>query len=409
MEVLILEYINRPKYIEKIKQFVGKPIIKVLTGMRRVGKSTILTIIKDELLNNVPDENKIYLNFESLEFLDIKNASTLIKYLKPLWENLNGKIYFFFDEIQLVCGWEQVINGLRVDKDCDIYITGSNSTLISGDLATLLAGRYIEFEIQAFTFSEFIEVFKDMNLSKEDLFDKFIKLGGMPFLKYFDLDEIPSFKYLSDVYNTVLVKDVLEYNKIRDVDIFNRILSYVIENIGHTFSASSIKKYFINENRNVSVDTILNYLEYCKQAFIIKKVPRYDAAGKKILKVEEKYYLTDHGFRQARGFSNTKDIERTLENIVYIELISRGYDVKIGKVKDKEIDFIAKKGDQLHYYQVSYIMGDETTREREFGVYKLIEDNFPKYVLTMDSIDFSQEGIIHKNIIDFLLEDTLAL
>lgn len=400
-----MHYISRPKYIEEIKQFVNKPVIKVLTGMRRVGKSTILIIIKDEILGKVPEENKIYLNFESTEFFNVNDASTLLKYLQPLLEKLAGKIYFFFDEIQLVSGWEQVVNGLRVDKDCDIYITGSNSTLISGDLATLLAGRYVQFEIQPFTFSEFIRVFKDVNLSKQDLFSKFIQLGGMPFLKYFNLDEAPSFKYLSDVYNTVLIKDVLQYNNIRDVDIFNRILLYVIENIGHTFSASSIKRYFKNENRKVSLDTILNYLEYCNQAFIIKKVPRYDTVGKKLLKVDEKYYLTDHGFRQAKGFSNTKDIERTLENIVYIELVSRGYDVKIGKIQDKEIDFVVKKGNQLSYFQVSYMMGEENTREREFGVYKSIEDNFPKYVLSMDSIDFSQDGIVHKNIIDFLLED----
>ncbi|CAN2326646.1 AAA family ATPase [Fusobacterium sp. oral taxon C10] len=194
----------------------------------------------------------------------------------------------------------------------------------SGDLATLLAGRYVEFEIQPFTFIEFKQVFENTNLSKENLFDKFIQLGGISFLKYFDLDKTPSFKCLNDVYNTVLVKDVLQYNNIRDVGLFNRIFSYVIENIGHTFSASSIKNYLKNENRNISVDTILNYLEYCSLAFIIKKIPRYDTLGKKILKIDEKYYLTDHGFRQAIGFSNTKDIERILENIVCIELISRG-------------------------------------------------------------------------------------
>ena len=384
-----MDYIPRPKYIEKIKQFIDKPIIKILTGMRRVGKSTLLLIIKDDILKDIPTENKIYINFESTNFFDINNSHTLLEYLQALLENISGKVYFFFDEIQLVSDWEQVINGLRVDRDCDIYLTGSNSTLISGDLATLLAGRYVEFEIQPFTFIEFKQIFKNTNLSKEILFEKFIQLGGMPFLKYFDLNESPSFKYLNDVYNTVLVKDVLQYNNIRDVDLFNRIFSYVIENIGHTFSASSIK----------------NYLEYCSLAFIIKKIPRYDTVGKKILKIDEKYYLTDHGVRQAIGFSNTKDIERTLENIVCIELISRGYEVKIGKVKDKEIDFIAKKGKELSYYQISYIMGDEKTREREFGVYKSITDNFPKYVLSMDHFNFSQDGIIHKNIIDFLLED----
>ena len=399
-----MDYINRPRYIERIKQFIDKPIIKVFTGMRRVGKSTLLNIIKDEILSQVPNENKFYLNFESIEFLNIDNAKLLWNYLQPLLKNRTGKIYLFFDEIQLVNGWEQLINGLRVDLDCDIYLTGSNSMVTSGELATLLAGRYIEFEIQAFTFSEFIEIFKSSNLSNEILFEKFVQLGGMPFLKHFNLEESPSFKYLSDVYNTVLVKDVLQYNNIRDVDVFERILNYAIENIGHIFSANSIKNYLKNENRNISVDTILNYLEYCNKAFIIKKVPRYDILGKKILKVEEKYYLTDHGFRSARGFSNTKDIERTLENIVYTELISRGYEVKIGRIKELEIDFIAKKLDKLYYYQVSYILGNEETREREFRVYSLVQDNFPKYVLSMDRMDFSSNGIIHKNIIDFLME-----
>ena len=401
-----MDYIIRPKYLDKIAKFIDKPVIKVLTGMRRVGKSTILTIIKDEFLSDVPSKNKIYLNFESIEFLSISDANSLSNYLEPLLKNLDGKVYFFFDEIQLVNGWEKIINGLRVDRECDIYLTGSNTTLISGDLATFLAGRYVKFEIQPFTFSEFIQIFANKDLTNEELFEKFIKVGGMPFLKHFDLEETPSYKYLNDVYNTVLIKDVLQYNNIRNVDIFNRILSFVFENIGHNFSANSIKKYFKNESRKISVDTILNYLEYCNQAFIIKKVPRYDTLGKKILKIDEKYYLTDHGFRQARGFSNTKDIERTLENIVYIELLSRGFDVKIGKVKDKEIDFIAKKGNQTYYYQVSYLMENEKTRKREFGVYQLIEDNFPKYVLSMDRINFSQDGIIHKNITDFLLSDS---
>ena len=398
-----MDYINRPKYIEKIKLFVDKPIIKVITGMRRVGKSTLLTIIKDRLLNKVKDENKIYLNFESIELININNQNSLINYLNPLISNLKGKIYFFFDEIQIVKDWEKVINGIKVDYDCDIYITGSNSTLISGDLVTLLAGRYVEFEIQPFTFSEFVDSYKELNLSKESLFNKYIQLGGMPFLKYFQLEAVPSTKYLSDVFNTVLVKDVLQYNSIRDVDIFNRILSYVIENIGNTFSANSIKKFLKNEDRKVSVDTVLNYLDFCTKAFIIKKVPRFDTVGKKLLKVDEKYYLTDHGFRQARGFSNIKDIERTLENIIYIELLSRGYEVTIGKINNKEIDFIAKMNNEIKYFQVSYLMNNENTRNREFGVLLEIKDNFSKYVLSMDKLDFSQNGIIHKNIIDFLL------
>lgn len=399
-----MDYIFRNKYIEKIKKFIDKPIVKILTGMRRVGKSTILNIIKDQVLKDVPDENKIYMNFESFEFFDIKDANALKDYLSEKLKDKEGKVYFFFDEIQLVKDWEKVVNGLRVSHNCDIYITGSNSKLISGDLATLLAGRYVEFEIQPFTFDEFSEIYRSSNLSREELFQKFIKIGGMPGLKYFNLEEEVSQKYLNDIYNTVLVKDVLNYNNIRDVDIFNRILSFAMQNIGANFSASAIRNYLKSENRNISVDTVLNYLEYCNKAFVLKKVPRYDLGGKKLLKVDEKYYLTDHGFRQSMGFSNVKDIEKSLENIVYIELLSRGYNVKIGKVKDREIDFVAKKSEEISYFQIAYLMENEKTREREFGAYDLVTDNYPKYVLSMDKLDFSQRGIVHKNIIDFLLE-----
>ena len=395
-----MDYIIREKYISKIKPFINKPVLKILTGMRRVGKSSLLHIIKYEILKDVADENKIYINFEAINSLDISNANSLLEYLKPLLEDVKGKVYFFFDEIQVIDGWEEVISDLKHNRDYDIFLTSSNKKLISS-----LSEKYVEFEIQPFTFSEFKKAFENMELSKENLFYKFIQLGGLPFLKYFDLDEIPSFEYLNDIYNTVLVKDVLQYNNIRDVDLFNHIFSYVIANVGQSFSASSIKTYLKNKNKNISVDTILNYLEYCNVAFLIKKVPRYDVLSKKTLKVDEKYYLTDHGFRQATGFPITQDIERILENIVYIELLSRGYDVKVGKVKDKEINFIAKKEKSLSYYQISYKIRDEKTRERIFETYNSITDNFPKYILSMDHSNFSQDGVIHKNIIDFLLED----
>ena len=395
-----MDYISREKYINKIKALINKPIIKILTGMRRVGKSSLLHIIKDEILKDVADENKIYINFEATNLLSINNANSLLEYLKPLLEDVKGKVYFFFDEIQVIDGWEEVISDLKHNRDYDIFLTSSNKKLISN-----LSEKYVEFEIQPFTFSEFKKAFENMELSKENLFYKFIQLGGLPFLKYFDLDETPSFEYLNDIYSTVLVKDVLQYNNIRDVDLFNHIFSYILTNVGQSFSANSIKTYLKNKNKNISVDTILNYLEYCNVAFLIKKVPRYDIISKKTLKVDEKYYLIDHGFRQATGFPIAKDIEKVLENIVYIELISRGYEVKVGKVKDKEINFIAKKEKSLSYYQISYKIRDEKTRERIFETYNSITDNFPKYVLSMDHSNFSQDGVIHKNIIDFLLED----
>ena len=395
-----MDYISREKYINKIKALINKPVIKILTGMRRSGKSSLLHIIKDEILKDVADENKIYINFEATNLLSINNVNSLLEYLKPLLEDVKGKVYFFFDEIQVIDGWEEVISDLKHNRDYDIFLISSNKKLISS-----LSEKYVEFEIQPFTFSEFKKAFENMELSKENLFYKFIQLGGLPFLKYFDLDETPSFEYLNDIYNTVLVKDVLQYNNIRDVDLFNHIFSYVIANVGQSFSASSIKTYLKNKNKNISVDTILNYLEYCNVAFLIKKVPRYDVLSKKTLKVDEKYYLTDHGFRQATGFPITQDIERILENIVYIELLSRGYEVKVGKVKDKEINFIAKKEKDLSYYQISYKIRDEKTRERIFETYNLVTDNFPKYVLSMDHSNFSQDGVIHKNIIDFLLKE----
>ena len=395
-----MDYIIREKYISKIKPFINKPVLKILTGMRRVGKSSLLHIIKDEILKDVADENKIYINFGATNLLSINNVNSLLEYLKPLLEDVKGKVYFFFDEIQVIDGWEEVISDLKHNRNYDIFLTSSNKKLISS-----LSEKYVEFEIQPFTFSEFKKAFENMELSKENLFYKFIQLGGLPFLKYFDLDETPSFEYLNDIYNTVLVKDVLQYNNIRDVDLFNHIFSYVLTNIGQSFSASSIKTYLKNKNKNISVDTILNYLEYSNIAFLIKKVPRYDILSKKTLKVDEKYYLTDHGFRQATGFPITQDIKRILENIVYIELLSRGYEVKVGKVKDKEINFIAKKEKSLSYYQISYKIRAEKTRERIFETYNSITDNFPKYVLSMDHSNFSQDGVIHKNIIDFLLED----
>lgn len=402
-----MDFVKRKEYIDKIKPFINKPVIEVITGMRRVGKSTFLKIISQKILKDIEESNKIYLNFETLELLKIKTDIELVEYLKPLLKNKKDKVYMFFDEIQLVKNWERVINALRINENYDIYITGSNSSLMSSKISTLLSGRYVQIEIQPFNFREFLKLYSDKNLVYEELFKKYINIGGIPFLKYFDLDENSCVKYLQDLYNTVIVKDVIEYNKVRDVDMFNRILTYVFENIGQTFSSRSIQKFLKNENRNISVDTILNYLEYAKSAYIIKKVPRYDVVGKKILSVDEKYFITDHGLRYAKGFSNEKNIERILENIVYIELLSRGYKVNIGRVNDKEIDFIAVKGDKKEYYQVSYLLETEETRNREFGVYQKVNDNYPKYVLSMDKMNFSQNGIIHLNIIQFLCERSI--
>lgn len=402
-----MENILRPRYMNKIRPFIDKPVIKVLTGIRRAGKSTLLKLIIETELSHVDSSHIIFINFESAHAQDYRNDQNLMAHVQERTKNLKGKIYFFFDEIQQVTHWENAINAFRVDYDADIYITGSNSTLLSGKLATLLGGRYVQFEILPFTFSEFSLLFQEQNWGQSALFEAYIRLGGMPFIRYFNLEESPTYKYLEDVYHTVLIKDVLEYNNIRDVDAFQRIMLYIMENIAHPFSAFSISKYFKHEQRKISVDTILNYLTFATESYLIKKIPRYDALGKKILKVDEKYFLCDHGFRNAMGFSNQKDIERTLENIICNELLSRGYQLTIGRASNLEIDFIATKQKEKRYFQVCYLLSDESTRHREFSVFEKIKDQHPKYVLSMDTIDFSQNGILHRNIIDFLMTEAL--
>ena len=401
-----MDYIARPKYIEKIKQFIDKPIIKILTGMRRVGKSTLLLIIKDDILKDIPNENKIYINFESTNFFNINNSHTLLKYLQPLLENISGKVYFFFDEIQLVSDWEQVINGLRVDRDCDIYLTGSNSTLISGDLATLLAGRYVEVEIYPFSFKEFCSIYQNINISKEEMFEKYVKLGGMPFLHNLNYEVESSMQYLKDIYSSIILKDITQRNNIRNTELLERIINYIVMNIGNTFSANSISKYFKSENRKVAVDTVLNYIKACENAFLIHKVPRYEIQGKEVLNVSEKYYIADHGIREAILETNERDINQIFENIVYMELLRKGYNIKIGKLNNLEIDFVCTKtNNEKIYIQVAYLLASEDTIKREFLPFEKINDNYPKYVISMDKFDMSRNGIKHLNIIDFLLKD----
>ena len=271
-----MKTILRERYISKIKPFINTPVIKILTGMRRVGKSTLMLQIKDILLEDVPTENKIYINFEAFNFMSIKNSDDLKNYLQSILNSKDpsAKLYFFFDEIQLVENWERIVNALRLNENYDIYITGSNSNIISGELSTLLAGRFVEFEIQPFVFSEYKEQYAHLHLTDDELFGNYIKYGGMPSLIYFDGNDDASFKYLNDVYNTVVVKDVMQHNQIRDIDIFNRIMTFAVENIGHTFSASNIRNFLKSENRKVSVDTVLNYLDFLTKAFIIKKVSR---------------------------------------------------------------------------------------------------------------------------------------
>lgn len=398
--------IIRETYLKKIRPFIGGELIKVMTGIRRSGKSVMLEMIAKELIDSgISKENLITINFENMRYSHLLTAQALHDEISNRIQNIEGKVYLFFDEIQEVKDWEKCINSFRVEFDCDIYITGSNARLLSGELATYLGGRYVEFVIYPFSFEEFVELYQISypEASVDICFKKYLLAGGMPYLGNLGYEEEPSRQYLNDLYNSVQLKDIIKRNKVRDADLLERIISYVLANVGTTFSATSISKFLKNENRNVAADTIINYLKYCTDAYLFYQVKRQDLQGKQILSTNEKYYLADHGIREAVYGNNMRDINLILENIVYIELLRRGYSVTVGKTGDKEVDFIAeKKGDKL-YIQVCYILASEETIEREFGVYKKIPDNYPKYVVSLDEFDMSRDGIKHKNIKEFLM------
>lgn len=397
--------IKREKYLKKIRGFYDQDLIKVITGIRRSGKSTLLKQIIDELKSNgFTEEEIIYINFEDIDMSFIKNDMDLNEYIKKQIKT-KGKYYLFFDEIQNVINWEKAVNSFRATKNVSIFITGSNSNLLSGELATLLSGRYVSFKIQPFSFKEICELkkLKDRN-EIEKAFEDYIKWGGMP-QRFSFKEELEIKNYLMDLYDSIIVKDIISRYKIKDVELLNKILEYLISTPAQQFSVISIVNYLKKENRICSNETLYNYLSYIINSFIMSKAKRYDLKGKKVLSTNDKYYLTDLGLSQIKSTIKTKGKGSLLENIVYNELISRGYEVLVGKSDSSEIDFIASYFDEKIYIQVAYILADDSVVEREFGAYKGIEDNYPKYVLTMDKFDFSQDGIIHKNVIDWLLED----
>jgi predicted AAA+ superfamily ATPase len=398
--------IKRELYMKQIRPFIDNELIKVLTGLRRSGKSVMLELIQEELRSSGVDKVQfISFNFEEMSNAHLNTAEALREEILARTKSIDGKVYLFFDEIQEVTEWERCVNSLRVELDCDIYITGSNAKLLSGELATLLAGRYIEFIIYPFSFAEFSELYKGSNSadSQSEVFSKYLTLGGMPFLHNLMFATQPSHQYLNEIYNSVVLKDIVGRNKIRDVDLLERIIAYITTNIGNTFSATSIAKFFKSEKRTVATETILNYIKFCMDAYLFYRVQRQDLQGKKILSTSEKYYIADHGIREAVFGGNMQNINLILENIVYIELLRRGYVVTVGKDSAKEIDFVCEKQSDKLYIQVTYLLASEDTVQREFGAYDAIRDNFPKYVVSLDDLDMSRNGIKHLNIRNFLL------
>lgn len=399
----------REKYLSKIRPFYGQDLIKVILGIRRCGKSVLLTQIMEELKQNgIKEDHIVFINFELKEYSFIETDNDLHEYVNEKLKD-SKKYYLFFDEIQKVKNWELAINSFKakLGEKISIFITGSNSDLLSSELATHIAGRYVSFTIYPFSFKEVCTLENRTEKNKYELqalFDDYIIWGGMP--QRFSFEFLEQTKtYLSDIYDSIVVKDIMERFNIKDLDLFNRIVEYVVTTPSQTFSAENLAKYFqSSEDRGVTKNTLYNYLDYMCKAFLIHKTDRYDVRGKRILTGKYKYYLTDLGIGQVLNTGKKLQMGAYLENVVYNELLSRGYDVKVGTLEQGEIDFIATKFQEKIYFQVAYQLSDEIV-EREFGAFDGIDDHYPKYVLSVDTLDFSQNGIIHKNIIDWLLEE----
>ena len=395
--------LKREVYLSRIRGFYDSDLVKILVGIRRCGKSVILNQIIDEIKDKGVDSNHIvYVNFEFLEYEDLQDYKLLYKYIK---DKINDKkiYYIFLDEIQKVDKFENVVNSLRASvKNISIFITGSNSKLLSNEISTVLSGRYVLFNIYPLSYKEFIELTGKDARSEETFFD-FVKWGGLPNRTQFT-EENNIKDYLHSVFDSIILRDVVERLGLKDTILFNLLLQYIVDTTGREFSAENVVKFLKNEGKSISTETLYVYLGALCKALIIKKIYRYDIHGKAILKTLNKYYMTDLGIAQIKN--NDFEINKgfAIENVIYNELLCRGYDIYIGKTRDGEVDFIATKNDEKLYFQVSYLLGDKKVEEREFGAFKGIDDNFPKYVLSLDKIDFSQNGIIHKNIIDWLLE-----
>lgn len=398
--------IIREAYIRQIVPLIDKNLIKVLTGVRRSGKTVLLSQIQDYLLKNGRSKPQIInISLESKKNKKFKDGDVLYEYLISACEKLDAKAYIFLDEIQVVSGWEEVVSSLLVDIDCDVYITGSNSKLLSGELATLIAGRYIQIHVYPFTLSEAKQMLEQNGKFKSDevLFQDYLKYGGLPMR--FSLEEISLEAYLSDTYDAIVVKDIIQRNNIKDTNLLNMILAFLMDNIANPFSARSIVAALKQEGINTTVETVIAYIDYIKKAMVVYSAQRYDIKGKKLLTTNEKYYTVDLGLRNCVKASGEIDYNKLYENIVYLELLYRGYDVKVGKTDDYEIDFVAYKGSDTLYVQVCYLLASTETVEREFGNLERIKDNYPKYVISGDLPDFSRNGIKHYNIIKFLLNE----
>lgn len=395
----------REKYLNQIRDFYDTTsLIKIIYGLRRSGKSVILTQIMNEMKNNgINEKQLIYINFESLDYSFIKNSKDLNDYIKSLVEN-KEKYYVFLDEIQKVEEFEKGINSLRITEQFSIFITGSNSRMTFLELSTDLSGRYVSFKVLPLSFKEVVEFTGTKKEDYKKLLLDIFEWGSLPQRFSFD-NEKSRLNYISDVYDSILLKDVVERLNIKDVTSFNKILQYILETEGKEFSATNVLNYLKSEHNELATDTLYNYLEAMCSTFIMNKIYRYDIKGKSILKTLNKYYASDLGIKKIKTNSKELNYASSLENIVYNDLLYKGYDVYIGKTKKGEVDFVALKNNELKYIQVCYALSSEETIQREFGAYNEINDAYEKYVISLDEENYSQNGIKHINIFDFLMND----
>lgn len=398
--------IDRPLYLNKIMPYVGTPFVKILTGVRRCGKSTILKMIMKKLKEerNVVDEQILNYRFDSMEYEDMTTKELYLELKSKILQD--KKMYLFLDEIQEIEGWEKVVNTLAADFDVDIYITGSNSRMMSSEISTYLTGRYITFHIYTLSFEEYL-TFKKSYTTLKDLkqeFSNYVRLGGFPATHLQDYSQDEVYTIVKDIYNSTIFSDIVRRNQIKKIDQLERVVKYTFNNIGNTFSAKSISNYLKAEQRKIDNETVYNYLEKLQKAYILHKCSRYDLQGKAILKTQEKFYLADISLRYSVLGYSVDSVASSLENIVYLELKRRGYDVYIGKMNDKEIDFVATKQNNKIYVQVTQEIKSEKTQKREYDQFLEIRDNYPKYVvMANDFAGGNYEGIKTMNIIDFLL------
>lgn len=398
--------IERPLYLDKIMPFVDTPFVKILTGVRRCGKSTILKIIIKKIKEekNVDDEQILNYCFNSMEYEDMTTKELYLELKSKIIQS--KKTYLFLDEIQEIEGWEKVVNTLASDFDVDIYITESNSRMMSSEISTYLTGRYITFHIYTLSFEEYL-MFKKNYMTLKDLkqeFSQYVRLGGFPATHLQDYSQDEVYTIVKDIYNSTIFSDIVRRNQVKKIDQLERVVKYTFNNIGNTFSAKSISNYFKSEQRKIDNETVYSYLEKLQKAYILHKCSRYDLQGKNILKTQEKFYLADVSLRYSELGYTVDSVASSLENIVYLELKRRGYNVYIGKTKDKEIDFVATKQNEKIYVQMTQEIKSEKTQKREYEQLLEIRDNYPKYVVMAD--DFAggnYEGIKTMNIVDFLL------